>query len=49
MTIEVKQTPEEVFSGVQYEGVKTLKLLAGNGECELVPKAGFEPAHPCGR
>jgi hypothetical protein len=27
MTIEVKQTPEEVFSGVQYEGVKTLTLL----------------------
>jgi hypothetical protein len=23
--------------------------ITGSGESELVPKAGFEPAHPCGR
>ena len=49
MTIEAKQTPGEVKACVSNEGEKTLKSHTGSGEHELVPKAGFEPAHPCGR
>ena len=49
MTIELKQAPEEVFIDAQKEGVETLKHIARSGEREVVPKAGFEPAHPCGR
>jgi integrase len=49
LTIQPKQTPEEVFVDVGNESDETQKCLARNGEYELVPKAGFEPAHPCGR
>ena len=49
MTIELKQTPEAVLFGVQKDGEETRERLAGSVERELVPKAGFEPAHPCGR
>jgi len=49
LTIQPKQTPEGVLVGVQSDGVETHKRLDGSGESELVPKAGFEPAHPCGR
>ena len=49
LTIQPKQTPEAVFVSVQHDGVETHKYLARSGERELVPKAGFEPAHPCGR
>jgi len=49
LTIEPKQTPEGVLDGVQSDGIETHKHLARSGKNELVPKAGFEPAHPCGR
>ncbi len=49
LTIQPKQAPEGVSVGVQKDGVETRKRLDRNGESELVPKAGFEPAHPCGR
>ncbi len=49
LTIQPKQTPEKVLVGVQNDGVETQKHLARSGDRELVPKAGFEPAHPCGR
>ena len=49
LTIQPKQTPEGVLVGAQNADVKTHKCLDRSGERELVPKAGFEPAHPCGR
>jgi integrase len=49
LTIQSKPTPEEIGSGVNHDGVETQKRLDRSGESELVPKAGFEPAHPCGR
>ena len=49
MTIQPKQIPEGELVGVKYHGVETREHLARKGESELVPKAGFEPAHPCGR
>jgi hypothetical protein len=49
MTIKRKQTPEGVLVGVQKDGVETQEHLARSGDRELVPKAGFEPAHPYGR
>jgi integrase len=49
LTIQPKQTPEEVFVGVRNESEETAKRLDRSVESELVPKAGFEPAHPCGR
>ena len=49
LTIKPKQTPEEALSGAQNEDEKMQKHLDRSGEYELVPKAGFEPAHPCGR
>jgi hypothetical protein len=49
LTIQPKQTPEGVFVGVGNESVETQKRLDSSGEEGLVPKAGFEPAHPCGR
>ena len=49
LTIQPKQTPEGVLVGVQNDDVETRERLDRSGESELVPKAGFEPAHPCGR
>ena len=49
MTIQSKHTPEGVLVSVGNEGEGTPKRLDRSGERELVPKAGFEPAHPCGR
>jgi hypothetical protein len=49
LTIQTKQTPEEVVAVVKTGGHETQKRLDRSGESELVPKAGFEPAHPCGR
>jgi len=49
MTIDPEQTPDEGLAGVPIEGANRLKPLGRSGESELVPKAGFEPAHPCGR
>jgi integrase len=49
LTIQPKETPKGVLVGVQNDGVETHKRLDGRGEREVVPKAGFEPAHPCGR
>ena len=49
LTIQPKQTPEEALAGVQNDGVETHKRLDRSGKREVVPKAGFEPAHPCGR
>ena len=49
MTIQPKQAPEGMLVGVKNERDKTAKRLDRSGEKELVPKAGFEPAHPCGR
>ena len=49
LTIQPKQTPEGVVVSVQNASVETRKHLDRSGESELVPKAGFEPAHPCGR
>jgi hypothetical protein len=49
LTIQPKQTPEEVVAVVKAGGHETQNRLARSGESELVPKAGFEPAHPCGR
>jgi len=49
LTIQPKQTPEGVGVRVQSDGVEMHKRLARSGEREVVPKAGFEPAHPCGR
>lgn len=49
LTIEPKQTPEVVSVCAQKDGEETQEHLSRNGEYELVPKAGFEPAHPCGR
>jgi hypothetical protein len=49
LTIWPKQMPEGVGVGVQSDGVEMHKRLARSGEHEVVPKAGFEPAHPCGR
>ena len=49
LTIQPKQTPEQVLASVRTEGEKTQNRLDRSGEREVVPKAGFEPAHPCGR
>jgi len=49
LTVQPKETPEGVFVGVQNESEKTAKRLDRKGDPDLVPKAGFEPAHPCGR
>jgi len=49
MTIEPNQTPGAVVASAMNEGTETPERLASSGESELVPKAGFEPAHPCGR
>ena len=49
LTIQPKETPEGVLVGVRNAGVETQERLDRRGERELVPKAGFEPAHPCGR
>ena len=49
LTIQPKQTPEGVLVGVNNDDVETQERLDRSGESELVPKAGFEPAHPCGR
>ena len=49
LTIQPKQAPEGVLIGVGNDGVETNKRLDRRGKSELVPKAGFEPAHPCGR
>ena len=49
LTIQPEQRPEEVLADVKNEGPETRKPLDRSGERELVPKAGFEPAHPCGR
>jgi len=49
LTIQPKQTPEGVGVGVRNDGMETHERLARSGEREVVPKAGFEPAHPCGR
>ena len=49
LTIQPKQTPEGVLVSAQNENDETAKRLDRSVERELVPKAGFEPAHPCGR
>jgi len=49
LTIAPKQMPEEVIPRGGNDEVETLKPLERSGESLLVPKAGFEPAHPCGR
>lgn len=49
MTIYPEAMPERVRIGIESDEVKTLKPLDRSGEKTLVPKAGFEPAHPCGR
>ena len=49
LTIQPKQASEEVLVSVGNEGVETQKRLDSGGVQCLVPKAGFEPAHPCGR
>lgn len=49
MTIQPKQMPDEALVGVRNDGVETQERLDRSRENELVPKAGFEPAHPCGR
>lgn len=49
LTIQPEQTPQEVLAGVKNEGHETPKRFDRNRENEVVPKAGFEPAHPCGR
>jgi integrase len=49
LTIQPKQTPEAVFVGVQQDGVETQEPLDRSVDRAMVPKAGFEPAHPCGR
>jgi hypothetical protein len=49
LTIESKQPPEGVVAGVQHDEAEAREPLARSGERAMVPKAGFEPAHPCGR
>jgi redox-regulated HSP33 family molecular chaperone len=49
LTIQSKQTPERVLASVQKDGLETRERLDRNGKRMVVPKAGFEPAHPCGR
>jgi integrase len=49
LTIEPKQTHEGMIAGLQNDVVETRERLDRSGEREVVPKAGFEPAHPCGR
>ena len=49
LTIQPKKTPEDVLVSVRNDGEKTQERLDRKGERDLVPKAGFEPAHPCGR
>jgi integrase len=49
LTIQPEATPEEVVASVRNDGAKTQETLARRGESIVVPKAGFEPAHPCGR
>ncbi|MBM4133824.1 MAG: site-specific integrase [Nitrospira sp.] len=49
LTIEPKQTPEGVLAGARNEESEMQESLDRSGESELVPKAGFEPAHPLGR
>ena len=49
LTIQPEGTSEQVLAGGTTEGAKTLETIDRSGEEGLVPKAGFEPAHPCGR
>ena len=49
LTIQPKQTPAGVLVGVRNDDVETRERLDRSGESVVVPKAGFEPAHPCGR
>ena len=49
LTIEPKQTTEQVLAGLRIEREKTQERFDRGWEREVVPKAGFEPAHPCGR
>jgi hypothetical protein len=49
LTIEPKKATEEGRAGVKNDGWKTPKPLSRSWESHVVPKAGFEPAHPCGR
>ena len=49
MTISPKPAPEPRAADVTNEGPETLKPLNKSGDRGVVPKAGFEPAHPCGR
>ncbi len=46
LTIKPKQTPEGVLVGARKDQVETSERLDRSGKSELVPKAGFEPAHP---
>ena len=44
-----KQAAEPMLSGITNEGRETSERLDRSWNCELVPKPGFEPGHPCGR
>ena len=49
MTIGPEVTPAREGGRVRNEALETLKPIDGTEESGVVPKAGFEPAHPCGR
>src|SRR5262249_47958639 len=49
MTIDQKQGSEAEEFRVRNDEAETQERLDRSGEREVVPKAGFEPAHPCGR
>src|SRR5262245_31957089 len=49
VTIEPEQRSAYVLGGVKIERAETGQRLDRSVESGLVPKAGFEPAHPCGR
>ncbi|MBI5854268.1 MAG: site-specific integrase, partial [Nitrospirae bacterium] len=49
LTIRSESKPEEASPREETEEAETEKTLARSGEEKVVPKAGFEPAHPCGR
>ena len=46
LTIEPTQRPEGGLTGGKNARVETQEPLDRSGEREVVPKAGFEPAHP---
>ena len=47
--LTIQPTPTALLSGIRCEDKETAKPLDRSGDCEVVPKPGFEPGHPCGR